>query len=61
MEGSDAVITKLLKEAGAIPFVKTNPMQCLLGHESSNPIWGRVSNPWDKSRTGLVVMLNKSY
>jgi Asp-tRNA(Asn)/Glu-tRNA(Gln) amidotransferase A subunit family amidase len=44
-------LVQILKDAGAIPFVKTNVMQSLLGYESSNPVWGRVSNPWDTKRS----------
>ena len=41
----DGVLVKLLKEAGAIPFVKTNLPITLLSFESFNDLWGRTRNP----------------
>ena len=48
---SDAAVVALLKEAGGIPFVKTNVPQSLLITESTNKIFGRALNPWDLTRT----------
>jgi len=47
----DSTIVQLLKKAGAIPFIKTNNMQMLMGYESNNPLWGAVKNPNDILRT----------
>lgn len=48
---SDDASVKLLRQAGAIVIAKTNLMQLLTGFESDNPVYGRVSNPWDPART----------
>ncbi|XP_062920592.1 fatty-acid amide hydrolase 1 isoform X1 [Mobula hypostoma] len=47
----DSVIVQVLKKQGAIPFVKTNVVQCLLSYECSNSIFGRTVNPRDHKRT----------
>ncbi|KAI0881291.1 amidase [Annulohypoxylon maeteangense] len=36
---------RLLKDAGAIPYVKTNMPITLLSFESTNDVWGRCTNP----------------
>lgn len=36
---------KLLKDAGAVPYVKTNMPTTLLSFESTNDVWGRCTNP----------------
>jgi Asp-tRNA(Asn)/Glu-tRNA(Gln) amidotransferase A subunit family amidase len=41
----DGPMIKLLKEAGAVPFVKTNLPTTLLSFESTNDVWGRTTNP----------------
>ncbi|KAJ4352036.1 uncharacterized protein N0V89_007382 [Didymosphaeria variabile] len=41
----DGPLVQLLKEAGAIPFVKTNLPITLLSFESTNDVWGRTTNP----------------
>lgn len=41
----DGVLVKILKAAGAIPYVKTNLPTTLLSFESSNDVWGRCLNP----------------
>ena len=41
----DGPLVRLLKDAGAVPFVKTNLPTTLLSFESSNDIWGRCTNP----------------
>ncbi|KAF2404448.1 amidase signature enzyme [Trichodelitschia bisporula] len=41
----DGSLVRLLKEAGAIPFVKTNLPITLLSFESTNDVWGRTTNP----------------
>jgi Asp-tRNA(Asn)/Glu-tRNA(Gln) amidotransferase A subunit family amidase len=42
----DAAIVRLLRDAGAYPFVKTNVPITLLFFESSSDIWGRTTNPY---------------
>lgn len=41
----DGSLVKILKAAGAIPYVKTNVPTTLLSFESSNDVWGRSLNP----------------
>ena len=41
----DGGVVKLLKDAGAIPYVKTNLPVTLLSFESTNDVWGRSTNP----------------
>lgn len=41
----DGALTRLLKDAGAIPYVKTNLPITLLSFESTNDVWGRTTNP----------------
>ena len=41
----DGTIVRILKDAGAVPFVKTNLPTTLLSFESSNDVWGRTLNP----------------
>ncbi|KKA29180.1 hypothetical protein TD95_004314 [Thielaviopsis punctulata] len=41
----DGTIVRLLKDAGAVPYVKTNVPITLLSFESTNDLWGRTSNP----------------
>ncbi len=41
----DGVVVRLLKDAGAVPYVKTNLPITLLSFESTNAVWGRCSNP----------------
>lgn len=41
----DGSLVKILKAAGAIPYVKTNLPTTLLSFESTNDVWGRCSNP----------------
>lgn len=45
----DALVIRCLREAGAIPFVKTNLAQATLVVESSNNIFGLVSNPCNRT------------
>ncbi|XP_006899076.1 PREDICTED: fatty-acid amide hydrolase 1 [Elephantulus edwardii] len=47
----DAVIVKILKAQGAIPFVKTNIPQTLLSFDCSNPIYGQTLNPLNLKKT----------
>lgn len=41
----DGPMVRLLKDAGAVPFVKTNLPTTLLSFESTNDVWGRCKNP----------------
>lgn len=47
----DGVTTRLLKDAGAIPYVKTNIPITLLSFESANDVWGRSTNPYNNKYT----------
>ena len=38
-------MVRLLKDAGAVPYVKTNLPITLLSFESANDVWGRCDNP----------------
>ncbi|KAL6701318.1 amidase protein [Trichoderma pleuroticola] len=44
----DGVITKLLKDARAVPYVKVSTPITLLSFESGNDVWGRSTNPYNK-------------
>lgn len=44
-QAQDGIMARLLKEAGAVPFLKTNLPITLLSFESTNDIWGRATNP----------------
>ncbi|CAE7030466.1 hypothetical protein CFE70_004177 [Pyrenophora teres f. teres 0-1] len=41
----DGIVVKILKDAGAVPFVKTNLPTTLLSFESTNDVWGQCKNP----------------
>ncbi|KAI0795466.1 amidase signature enzyme [Abortiporus biennis] len=41
----DSALVRLLKDAGAIPFVKTNVPITLLSFESTNDVFGKTENP----------------
>ncbi|KAH9862791.1 hypothetical protein J1614_010884 [Plenodomus biglobosus] len=45
----DGVMVKILKDAGAIPFVKTTLPTTLLSFESTNDVWGQCTNPHNKN------------
>ncbi|XP_044532959.1 vitamin D3 hydroxylase-associated protein-like [Gracilinanus agilis] len=47
----DAVIVKVLKSQGAVPFVKTNIPQTMLSFECSNPIFGQTVHPQNSKKT----------
>ncbi|KDQ60289.1 hypothetical protein JAAARDRAFT_67857 [Jaapia argillacea MUCL 33604] len=42
---NDSAIVRLLKDAGAVPFVKTNNPITLLSYECANDVFGRTANP----------------
>ncbi|PMD20822.1 amidase signature enzyme [Hyaloscypha hepaticicola] len=41
----DGAMVRILKDAGAVPYVKTNLPITLLSFESTNDLWGRCTNP----------------
>ncbi|KAH8716771.1 amidase signature domain-containing protein [Phaeosphaeriaceae sp. PMI808] len=41
----DGAMVRILKDAGAVPFVKTQLPTTLLSFESTNDVWGQCSNP----------------
>ncbi|KAI9830526.1 MAG: hypothetical protein M1819_005484 [Sarea resinae] len=45
----DGSMVRLLKDAGAIPYVKTNLPITLLSFESTNDVWGRCTNPHNEA------------
>lgn len=48
---SNAVLVDILYECGAVPFVRTNVPQTLMWAETFNNIFGRTSNPHNRSLT----------
>ncbi|KAF8455851.1 amidase signature domain-containing protein [Terfezia claveryi] len=46
-KAEDAPLVKLLRDAGAMPFVKTNVPITLLSFESANDVFGRTTNPYN--------------
>jgi amidase len=47
----DSTIAARLKAAGGVLLGKTNLAEMLADFQSTNPIFGRTSNPWDLERT----------
>ncbi|OQP39802.1 hypothetical protein A4H97_16395 [Niastella yeongjuensis] len=47
----DATVVTRMKNAGAIPLMKTNVPEFSAHWESENLLTGRTSNPWDLNRT----------
>ncbi|KAI5269866.1 amidase signature enzyme [Aureobasidium subglaciale] len=47
--GKDGAMVRLLKDAGAVPFVKTALPITLLSFESTNDVWGRCTNPHNRN------------
>ncbi|KAH6681055.1 amidase [Plectosphaerella plurivora] len=47
----DGPVVRLLKDAGAVPYVKTNLPITLLSFESANDVWGRSTNPHNPAYT----------
>ncbi|XP_053103241.1 fatty-acid amide hydrolase 1-like [Hemicordylus capensis] len=48
---ADAVVVQVLKQQGAVPFVKTNVPQSLLNYDCSNLIFGQTVHPLDHTKT----------
>jgi fatty acid amide hydrolase len=46
----DAVMVRLLREAGAIVLGKGNVPQTLMAPESTNAVYGTTNNPWNAAR-----------
>jgi hypothetical protein len=46
-----ALIVRLMMQAGAVPFVKSNIPQTLMSFECVNPLHGRSVNPYNKQYT----------
>lgn len=44
-------VVEYVRQAGGIPFVKTNLSQCMMFFECVNPLWGRSLNPHNKEYT----------
>jgi len=49
--GRDAAVVAALRDAGAVVIGKTNLGQLCWSLETSNPVYGRTDNPWDRTRT----------
>ena len=47
----DGPCARLLRDAGAVPYVKTNIPTTLLSFESANDVWGRSTNPYNEKYT----------
>ncbi|KFA79080.1 hypothetical protein S40288_07026 [Stachybotrys chartarum IBT 40288] len=47
----DGGTVRLLKDAGAVPYVKTNIPITLLSFESNNDLWGKSTNPYNDKYT----------
>jgi amidase len=48
---TDAPIVELMKEAGAIPFARTNLPDLGLRVHTDSTLYGRTKNPWSQDRT----------
>lgn len=46
LKTEDGPAARLLKDAGAVPYVKTNLPITMLSFESTNDVWGRTTNPY---------------
>eukprot|EP00397_Hematodinium_sp_SG-2012_P019020 GEMP01019525.1.p1 GENE.GEMP01019525.1~~GEMP01019525.1.p1 ORF type:complete len:610 (+),score=124.28 GEMP01019525.1:116-1945(+) len=47
----DGVIVQLVREAGGIPFVRSNVPQMMMTPECANNVWGKTTNPFNADRT----------
>ena len=47
----DSSFIRCIKNAGLIPFVRTNLPQIAFTIECENYLWGRCCNPWNKDKT----------
>ena len=51
VNSSDSLYAKILRDLGAIPFLKSNIPQGFMSLEASNFIWGTAINPWNPNKT----------
>lgn len=51
IKATDGPTARILKDAGAVPYVKTNVPITLLSFESANDVWGTSTNPYNKNYT----------
>ncbi|KAH7920751.1 amidase signature enzyme [Leucogyrophana mollusca] len=47
----DSAIVRLLRDAGAVPFLKTNLPTTLLSYECGNDVFGTTTNPYSEHHT----------
>jgi fatty acid amide hydrolase len=47
---SDALVVRLLREAGCVVLGKSNVPQTLMAPETTNALWGTTNNPWNLGR-----------
>ncbi|BGP47804.1 hypothetical protein JCM10450v2_003669 [Rhodotorula kratochvilovae] len=47
---TDATLIRVIREAGGIPFTKSNVPQTMLSFECGNPLFGASRNPYDPTR-----------
>lgn len=47
----DSTVVRRMRDAGAVPFGKTNVPVMLADWQSYNPVYGSTNNPWDPGRT----------
>lgn len=50
-EAEDGILIDALRKGGLIPFVRSNVAQVVMTYESTNEMFGRACNPWNKTRT----------
>ncbi|RDA89050.1 hypothetical protein CP532_2308 [Ophiocordyceps camponoti-leonardi (nom. inval.)] len=50
-KSEDGPMVRMLKDLGAVPYVKTNIPITLLSFESANDVWGRSTNPYNRNYT----------
>ena len=48
---SDSAYAKILRENGAIPFLKSNIPQGFMSLEANSFIWGNATNPWNRNKS----------
>ncbi|KAH7887092.1 amidase signature domain-containing protein [Phlebopus sp. FC_14] len=48
---NDCVLVEMLYDLGAVPFVRTNVPQTLMWGETSNNVFGRTTNPFNRKLT----------
>lgn len=49
--GADGATMAMVRQTGAIPFVRTATPQLLMAPETASDLWGTTNNPYDGSRT----------